>query len=213
MTYSLSIPTVAPRAPHCEYLIARLVETGAFSHPLVKGVHITRDLPPNLNAHHAMRAAARDDADWVLHLEDDIDIIDDFLGSVDRWLTDFAEPRVLFYPLGCAVRRAMRESRAAGARAWPFPLKEFFGATAVAIRTDDVRRFCDSYGADWMMRWNGLDVNLRRWHERAEPRQSFVLTPVPPFIDHMGAVSTQSTDPSHFTGRYPAYEGRHIAYP
>lgn len=38
------------------------------------------------NGMRAFAAGAATDADWVIKLEDDLDFIDDFLGSVDRWL-------------------------------------------------------------------------------------------------------------------------------
>lgn len=215
MTFSFSIPTVRRSGRPLQLLLQRLLDTGTFDDPRVIGFHLSYGRGPNDNAVHALRHAAADDPTWVIHLEDDVDIVDDFLGSVDRWLTDVALPDIRLYPLGCAVRRAMRAARAAGQHTWEYPLREFYGACGFAMRPADARDFCDRHDSQpaWMMPWNGIDVNLKRWHERRVPTQTVLLTPVPCLIDHLGAVSSLSTDPKHFTGRYDGFVGRHGRYP
>lgn len=212
MTFSLCIPTV--ERPYRSHLFRRLVETGTLEHPLLKGFHVAYGRGPNDNAVHALRSAVADDADYVLFLEDDVEIVDDFLGSVSRWLGEVVEPRIHFYPLGCAARRAARQCIKAGHAAWHYPVKEFFGACGLVFPSASALTFCDTcvQRPDWMMEWNGLDVNLKRWHQRIEPTQAYLLTPFPCLIDHRGEQSSLSTDPTHFTGRYEGFVGTSWSY-
>lgn len=212
MTYSIAITTVD--RPYRDAFFQRLVETHTLTHPLVRGVHISANRLPNDNAVHVCRAAIRDAADWVLFLEDDIDIIDDFIGSVDRWLTDVQEPLLQFYPLGSALKRDMRHAIATQARTVRWPIRHFYGITAVAFRTDALATFCDvvSSNPPWMIPVYALDENLKRWHRRTYPTQTDTLTPAPCFVNHLGAQSSQRMAPEHFTGDYPGFISRATRY-
>ncbi len=212
LTFSVCIPTVA--RPYRAHLFRRLVETGTLDHPLVTGFHVVYGRGPNDNATHALQAAVRDGADYVIFLEDDIEIVDDFIGSIARWMADVYDPRVHVYPLGCAARRAARRCLNEGILTWRYPVKEFFGACGLVFPTTSAKAFCDVcvQHPEWMMEWNGLDVNIKRWHQRIEPAQHYLLTPFPCLIDHRGETSSLSTDPAHFTGRYEGFIGTEWTY-
>lgn len=214
MTYSICLTSVD--RPYRHHTFQRLVETGTLEHPLVRGFHIAYNRLPNQNTDHVFRQALMDETDWILFLEDDIEIADDFLGSADRWLTDYARPTTHLYPMGCGVRRAYLKARDAGARAWEWPLKEFFGATALMLRPSFVRGFCDLYASperpDWFVDPTGLDENLKQYHLRCEPT-AMLRTPIPCLMDHRGAVSSQTTAEPHWTGEYPGWIGPHATYP
>lgn len=212
MTYSLAITTVD--RPYRQEFFRRLVATGTLTHARVRGVHIIQNRPPNEAFVYAARAAQADGADWTIILEDDIEIIDDFMGSVDRWLQDVQEPSLHFYPLGCALRRAMRKAQADGARSLRWPIREFYGMTAVAIRRTPLATFCAELerAPDWMMPVYGVDENFKRWHLRHYPEQTDTITPVPCFVDHRGTTTSQTMAPAHFTGTYPGFVGTNITY-
>ena len=212
MTYSLAITTV--ERPYRQTFFQRLLATGTLTHPLVRGVHIIQNRLPTEAAIYACRAACADGADWVLILEDDIEIIDDLIGSTDRWLTAVQEPSLHFYPLGSALRRSMREAQRAGARTVRWPIRHFYGMTAVAFRRESLLAFCQDLARspDWMVPVYGIDENLKRWHLRRYPEQRDTVTPVPCFVDHRGAVSSQTMAPDHFTGQYIGYVGRDTRY-
>lgn len=213
MTYSITMTSVERPYRHDTFL--RLVETGTLEHPLLCGFHIAYNRLPNINTVHVWQQALLDNADWILFLEDDIDIIDDFLGSTDRWLADHARAHIQFYPLGCGVRGAMRRAKEQRARSFNWPIRAFYGATALALRPAFVRDFCETYAQhpDWMMNPYGLDENLKRYIQRMYPDQPHICTPVPCFIDHRGAQTSQTMANSHWTGSYTGWEGRAITYP
>ena len=60
---------------------------------------------PNLNGAAAILHAAALGVGWVLFLEDDIDVCDDFLESVDAWIRDVTDPKYRVYSL-CEIGRA-----------------------------------------------------------------------------------------------------------
>lgn len=212
MTYSLCMTTVA--RPYRQHTFRRLVESGTLDHPLLRGFHIAYERLPNPNTDHVFRQALQDDTDWILFLEDDIDLIEDFLGSTDRWLADYATPDIHFYPLGCGVRRAYLRARDEGNRMWDWPLHEFFGATALALRPEFVRAFCETYATrpDWFIDPTGLDENLKQFHRRYST-SPVLRTPIPCFIDHCGVETSQTTAEPHWTGTYPGWIGVTGRYP
>lgn len=212
VTFSICVPTVD--RPYRHGFFQRLVETKTLEHAAVRGFHLAVGRGPNDNAAHALRRAIDDATDYVIFLEDDIDIVDDFIPSVTRFMRDVVQGDRHFYPLGCAMRRAMRQSLQSGALTWAYPVREFYGACGLVFPRESARAFCDAYDQSppWMMSWNGLDVNLRNWHQRISPA-THLVTPVPCLIDHLGQTSSLSSDPSHYTGRYPGFLGRHGTYP
>lgn len=212
MTYSICIPTVS--RPYRGHVFTRLLETRTLEHPLISGFHIAYNRLPNENALYAMRLAIADRADWIIFMEDDIEIIDDFLGSTDRWLRDFADARTHFYPLGCGVRRAFLRAQQAGAHKWDWPIRHFYGATAVAFRREDAERFCDVAETcpAWMVDVTGLDENMKRWHQRAYPDVQTVPTPIPCFVNHLGQQTSQTMAPEHWTGDYVGFIGTQTTY-
>jgi hypothetical protein len=213
MTFSLGMPTVA--RPYRRQTFQRLVETGTLEHPSVRGFHLVHNRTPNSHVFQLLRACLSDDTEWVIYLEDDIDIIDDFLGSTERWLADVATPDVLFYPLGCGVRGKVKQALAAQARRWNWPLNTFFGATGFAMRSIDAFRFledcCFYPDAPPSYIDASLDHMMRRWHLHLSPAR-MVPTPVPCFVDHLGEVSSQQVE-AHWTGSYVGWQGRGTTYP
>lgn len=207
MTYSICMPTVA--RPYRTHLFRRLVDTGTLEHPLVRGFHLAYGRGPNDNSDHALRQALTDETDYIIFLEDDVEIIDDLIGSIDRWMHDVRCETVHFYSIGCGVRRAMRHARSRGEATWRWPLKDYFGACGLVFPRASAHAFCDAYAArpTWMREWNGLDENLKRWHRRHEPTQTYILTPTTCFIDHRGTISSHPTDDQHWTGQYESFAG------
>lgn len=215
MTYSICIPTVT--RPYRSHIFKRLVETGTLEHPLVKGFHIGYDRGPNDNAEHVMRQAIADNTDVILFLEDDIEIIDDFIGSIDRWLQDVRNPRVHVYQLGFAPCNRTERSHAHKAirrreLTYKIPLQYYFGSCGLAFFRNDLIHYCDTYATrpDWMEHWKGLDVNISRWHERLEGPDQYIPAPIPCFIDHRGL---QSSVGSRWTKGYMGFVGTEYRYP
>ena len=108
----------------------------------------------------------------------------------------------------------MRAAQATGQRTVRWPIRHFYGMTAVAMRRKPLAAFCDvlEQSPDWIVPVYAIDENLKRWHLRTYPEQHDTLTPAPCFIDHRGAVSSQTMAPEHFTGQYEGFSGRDTRY-
>ena len=137
MTFSICIRTVYRPQNYLNGLLRRLAETRTLEDRSVRGLHVSHGegLTPNANAVRALRMSAADEADWILFLEDDIEIVNDFIGSVSRWLTDFARYDVLFYPLGSFYPFISKDHHERGA--WDMGLDLYYGSQAVAFRARD----------------------------------------------------------------------------
>jgi hypothetical protein len=218
-TYSIGIRTIARKNDYCRGTLLRLVETGTLQHPDILGLHVSRGegITPNRNGCRALLLAANDEPDWVIFLEDDIDVINDFLGSVDRWLTKFARPEVLAYPLSCFYSGAMIHCAETGA--WEYPIEKYYGSQGFVIRTSDAVKF-----AIWLMGWCerynfsedrdvSFDIRLGEWHREALPDQKFLLTPSPCFLDHTGEFSSIGPPGSwERVGRVESFAGREWSF-
>lgn len=209
MTFSIAMRTMPRPYDYCRDTLRRLVDVGVFQHRSVIGFHLHHGdgLTPNQNGIGALQRAVRDHADWVLFLEDDIDVIDDFMGSVERWLTRFAKPTVRVYPLGCFYPESIKENRERGV--WELPLPKYYGSQAVLLRTDDAASYAEYLGR-LAHEESHFDLLLADWHIRQEPLQPHLLTPAPCFIDHLGEQSLMGTWDR--TGRMTEFAGREWSY-
>lgn len=220
MTFAFAVRTMKARPIYYEQFIERFKSLVA-PDPRVLGIATSEGtgILPNENACGALEDAARIGAEWVLFFEDDAEFIDDIIGSTERWLTKNARPDVRFYPLGCNYSQCFRP----GMTCMVYPIESFYGTVGVALRTPDAAAF-----AAWLRKnidhpnkqgqypttpiGKCLDLRLATWHKVVEPKQPFVLTPAPCFINHMGRVSTISTEAGHYTGEYAGYGGRSYQY-
>lgn len=191
MTFSIGIRTYPRTLDYCRCTLSRLLHTGTLQHPLVKGLHLAHgaDISPNANGCRALRMAAKDSARWVVAMEDDVDIIDDFIPSLVRWLIDFATPQQLFYPLSCFYPGAIAANTHQGA--WlDYPISEFYGSQGFVMRTADAldfARWVPTLGLSFE-RDVSLDLRLAEWHLLRSPIQH-LRTPAPCFLDHIGEFS------------------------
>lgn len=190
MTFSICMRTVYRPQNYCQRTVKRLADVGAMCHSSVLGFHISHGegITPNRNGARALLRAANDNPDWIIFLEDDIDVIDDFIPSTQRWLKRFELPNILFYPLGSFYQHMTQPLHDKGA--WDMPLPLFYGSQAVVLRKRDAidfavwlnnRGFQDVKGRD-----TEFDLNLTRWHQERCPSREFTRTPAPSFVDHIG---------------------------
>lgn len=215
MTFSIAIRTVDRVVDYCRSTLVRLAESGSLQHPELLGLHVSHgeSLTPNGNGCRALRMAVRDEADWVVFLEDDVDTINDFVGSLDRWLDRFACEEILAYPLSCFYPAEMRTHRATGA--WKYPIDRFYGSQGFAIRTADASDF-----AAWLVglgkspeRDVSFDLHLAQWHVMKRPNQKELITPAPCFLDHTGEFSSLGPPGSwERVGRVTEFAGRDWSY-
>lgn len=220
MTFSIGMRTMFRRADYCSQTVARLSETGSLHHRDVVGFHVSHGegITPNMNGVHALRMAAKDGADWVLFLEDDIDIVDDFVGSVSRWLQDHATPDVLAYPLGSFYKNVTDCPAVIQAGEWRIPRRLYYGSQAVVFRTPDAADYADWLEAytrvqDDKDRSGSFDLRISDWHGERRPKTETLCTPIPCLVDHIGEESLMGTWTRtgrilHFAGRGWSYRGR-----
>lgn len=213
MTFSIGLRTITRLQRYCQQTLQRYLESGVVYHPSVVGFHVSHgeDCSPNENAVRALRMAARDNPDWVIFSEDDVDIINDLIGSLERWLDRFARPTVRAYPLGCAYPGLIQLARDRGC--WDYPLEQFYGTQVVVFRTVDAldyATFLENIPIDANRRDICFDLWLGNWHRQVEPNQLHLLTPAPCFIDHVGQFSIMGDNKQSWErcGRFEAFAGR-----
>lgn len=216
MTFSIGMRTIQRSgADYLSRTLARLGEVGLYPlcadrRPRVLGLHISDgtglDISSNENGCRAIELALQDNPEWVLFLEDDIDVIDDFIGSIERWLADHEQPTIHIYPLGCNYSQCFTPEMTA----WRYRTGAYYGSQALLLRASRARAFVAYVRTYWLPN-NGnraFDLALARWHESIEPEQPFLLTPVPCFVDHLGSESTFGYN----VGRFAGFGGHAYSY-
>ena len=215
MTFSIGIRTMPRKQNYIGQTLQRLLESGTLQHPDVKGLHLHHGegISPNQNGCRALLAAAKDEAEWVIFLEDDIDVIDDFIPSIQRWLTDWERQDVMAYPLCCFYSDATREFAKRGA--YDIPISKYYGSQGILFRTPDAVDY-----ANWLTslgksfeRDVSFDIHLSQWHTERLPKQKTLVTPAPCFIDHIGEFSLMG-DPGSWArvGPVEGFGGREFRY-
>ncbi len=147
------------------------------------------------NAACAIRVAAREErADWVLVLEDDIDVCARFLESVEAWLGDHAVDGPMMYVFGANYAHIQARVQE-GKSIWHYPCHAFYGALACAWRRGHAAALAEWLGPDPFylnkdggeIRNRGHDLLLARWG-KAMGLTHFRAS-APCFIQHIGLES------------------------
>lgn len=174
----------------------------------------------NANGLRQVSVLDRVEADWLVMLEDDVQVCDDFLGSLDRWLEDHARPDVVFYrllTLGSDRRDPVygAPSGYAGPAARLCSNWEVFGAQAVVMRADHAREFA-AWGQEnrehfrptmapfQTRREDGFDKMIGYWSRDTRPG-SYHLVASPHLVLHVGETSSLHKrglrNDAHFSAR------------
>lgn len=205
--FNVAVRTVPARQELFASLMTQLVK--AVPSTLVHGIHVSSrtDVTPNENACLALHSV-RPDASWTIFLEDDAGLIDDFFGSVQRWLAVHARPDVHLYPLGAAYSSQFPKDR----HVWEYPISAYYCSVAFVLRTDWVS------SAVGYMRMNshvhqGFDLMMGHWHRTVSASEYF-YTPVPCFVDHLGDESTliDGRPGRNVVGRFCGFRGYDYSY-
>lgn len=147
--------------------------------------------------------------DWVVHLEDDVRICQDFLGSVSRWIEAHAkgDTRLVsfFTP---SIRREML-SAFGRVSALPFTLHRWTSSVCVALRYEDAQA-CGAWILEHAGTWRvgpgfaswathrGADKMIAAWQAVAYPSCDLALASVPCLVEHVGRTSSLKS-----LGRFP----------
>jgi hypothetical protein len=217
--------TTADRGPGRNYLaetIRALAAQGITPHVFATSpdVRWLADLRPELPCLHvplrrltriengaALMLATYGEAEWLVHLEDDVAPCADVAGSVTRWLERHAreDRRVVL---------CWSAEPYAAAPVADHPVTQPFGAVAFAIRTRDARRFgtwAQRHAATWRSgsrRRRGFDKMLACWHQAAYPAIPMVSATVPSLFQHLGRESSlRHLAPASRWQESPTYTG------
>ena len=138
----------------------------------------------------ALLMGANSGAKWVLQIEDDIDVVDDFLGSVGRWLDRHgAEDRPLY--AFSSDHSAIDRARERGEEFWEYAVSNFWGfqcfAVSAATARDLGQWYLDNPGYkhdDGRVDFYSHDIGVQRW--AAERGHTMFRGSVPVFVQHLG---------------------------
>lgn len=168
----------------------------------------------NGNACRALQLAAAEDADFVLMMQDDIDVCDDFAGSVCRWLVEHHDEAHLLYSFG-TTWPAIQAAAAAGWTSAPYPIAQFYGTQCYALSITRARHLAEWFERSWpllSLDHHGRnvydDILLHRWAAETDPDATHFLASAPSFAQHVGTVS--SIRSKLFT--FPSWPGREWSY-
>lgn len=157
---------------------------------------------PNLNGAAAILHAAALGVGWVLFLEDDIDVCDDFLESVNAWINDVVDAKYRVYSL-CANYVELEDC---DGPKWDYPVAKFYGSQALALRSGDAASF-GAYVVARQATWlspKKFDILLKEWHLKTYPPLENMAASFPNMVQHMGRVSSVHTDgPFHEYWTWP----------
>lgn len=151
---------------------------------------------PNQNGLAQIALLDQIEADWIVLSEDDLEWCADPIGSMARWLEDYAQPDVMVYRFFAFDRLTPLSAHAAKA-----PLREMKGSQVVAMRAGDARRFAAwarLHPLDWRPKdapfqnqpHTGFDKLIGYWALRDRPDVTHGLVSRPFFVKHLGIQSS-----------------------
>jgi hypothetical protein len=163
------------------YIVSTSPETKWFARDVEDLMSVKLSIPvvPRLacvNAGEALLLGAASGADWVLFLEDDIDVCSDFLGSVNRWLDLYSQERNTLYAFGSA-------HFADGLADWvEISPGIFFGTQCFAIRATHAKELGFYLKSCPLTRLPGkYDLMIADWLGEEK-----ILVSSPSFVQHIG---------------------------
>jgi hypothetical protein len=178
----------------------------------------------NQNFLEAMRVGADRNAEWVVFIEDDVDVIHEFADGVADWLDDHAKPDTHVYVFGAACLPGTPKDLKDRAKMdgtmwetsqqdgeWTYPSNKFMGTQCIALRTEDVVAMVAWLGKDkqFNKRAYGYDCEMRRWAEDAFGKDAKFTCTAPSFVQHTGDESAIHLGRFHI---YASWPGPHWTY-
>lgn len=176
-----------------------------------EGIYIHRAIPPrmaNLNSAEALRFGASLGARWILFLEDDIDVCDEFIESVNLWLNE-NELRVdrHIFVFGANYSQ-VDEAYAHGRSTWDYGINWFYGTQAIAFRSEDAYDL-SCYLKENVFKRNldgtAYDLVMSDWARATWPQVNHFLASAPSFVQHIGRESI--VNPKVKTHTFPSWPG------
>lgn len=140
----------------------------------------------------AMRVGASSGKEWVLFLEDDIEVCEDFIDGVIDWLMNHATDDRRVYSFS-VPHQAMNACRTA---AWDCPIEYFCCTQAFALRAEDaaslhfwMKAHPTFTGPDGNTSTGAYDLSMREWAKATWPDIDHFLASNPSLVQHVGDAS------------------------
>lgn len=164
-----------------------------------------------LNANHnvaeALRRSGERSSQWVLFLEDDIDVCASFFDSVGAWLDDYATDNHKLYAFGAAYPQ-IDECVAEGRGSWRYPVESFYGTQCFAIEAIDamgLAAYLTSHCYDRESDGTAYDLLICDWAREYD--EGYFLASCPSFVQHVGRSSViRPRDKTHTFLSWPGVD-------
>lgn len=159
----------------------------------------------NMNVAGALKVAAKSNRPWVVFLEDDIDVCDNFFDGVGLWLDRHASEQYRIYPLGSVY--------SSNGSAVVVPVGHFYGTQAFAIRTSDASLLAEyliEHCFDKTHNGTGYDLSMSDWLKECYPAHGGFLAVSPSMVQHIGSESIINPRPNVHT--FASWPGREWSY-
>lgn len=201
------------RRNYCDQSLTNLKRSGAPDDCVYVVNHKPGERTATGNVAEALRQGVDQGLKWVLFLEDDIDVCQDFLNSVGDWLGDHERDDRRIYSFS-VPHQAMNACRGT---AWDYPIEQFCCTQAFAIRSEDalslsewLTTYPDFTGPDRKTSTGAYDLSMRAWAQHYWPEIKYFLASNPSFVQHVGEASELT--PGRATITMPTWPGRDWSY-
>jgi hypothetical protein len=148
---------------------------------------------------------------WILFLEDDIDVIKDFVESVALWIEHHENKDIAIYPLAASYQSVIDAAKK-GETSINYPHNNFYGTQGMLFRSKDIQGLIDYLREDpYRKNVDGTawDLIISEWSNKTSPVKHFI-TPVPSFVQHDGRSSI--VNPRCKTHIFSSFPGNNWSY-
>lgn len=154
-------------------------------------------------------------ANWVLFIEDDVEVCSDFLNSVGRWLDQHGKSdNYQLFAFGAAYSQTLVNYKR-GATAWEYPVDAFYGTQCFAVRPR-IASIIGSYLSQTPMIRGVRNPNAYDLMIQDVINAQFVspmfLASCPSFVQHIGKQSICTGKPEEDVHTFISYQGSQWAY-
>lgn len=166
----------------------------------------------NLNVAAALSHGYDTGAEWVVFLEDDIDVCARFFESVGAWLDDWADlTKRHVYSLGANYPESA-VCRPTGAW-WYYPIRAFYGTQGFVLHRDDALSLSIWLDREPFARnreGTAWDLIMHAWARHHWPSIEHFAATSPAFVQHIG--KTSLVNPRANVHTFPSWPGRDWFY-
>lgn len=149
---------------------------------------------------------------WVIFIEDDIDVCDNFVDSCAKWLDDLYTPGIPIYSFGSNHPEIQLRSDE-GFKYWPYPRDCFFGTQCIGIPaqlSEGIAEYLREHCYDRTDDGTAYDLLMADWVAKNYSDCLHFLASCPAFVQHIGTESIVRPRPNVHT--FPTFPGHEWSY-